>query len=177
MKAPWANVALLALLLTLVISGYLGLVSGEERSAWRLWLHGIAAYALIVLFVWKGAIILDAYRRKKSGHGSASSLPSYWFCSCSLWPWVSYGRSMAPNISAVSVWSACIFIWQYRSCCLSFTIPGGSASSSGLRAHWIAGFFRGSDNGRPRRYLLEIFNLAPGSAQLGRGTASIYRFL
>jgi len=65
MKTPWANIALLIILLTLLLTGYLGLVNGEERAAWRLWLHGIAAYALIVLFVWKGAIILDAYRRKK----------------------------------------------------------------------------------------------------------------
>ena len=64
MKAPWANVALLGILLTLLVSGYLGLVSGDEKAAWRLWLHGIAAYALILIFVWKGAIILDAYRRK-----------------------------------------------------------------------------------------------------------------
>ncbi len=64
MKTPWANIALLGILLTLLLTGYLGLVNGEERETWRLWLHGIAAYALIVVFIWKGAIILDAYRRK-----------------------------------------------------------------------------------------------------------------
>ena len=64
MKAPWANVALLGILAALLVTGYLGLVSGQEQAAWRLWLHGIAAYALIVIFVWKGGIILDAYRRK-----------------------------------------------------------------------------------------------------------------
>jgi DMSO/TMAO reductase YedYZ molybdopterin-dependent catalytic subunit len=64
LKAPWANVALLGILLTLLVSGYWGLVSGQEKAAWRLWLHGIAAYALIVIFVWKGGIILDACRRK-----------------------------------------------------------------------------------------------------------------
>lgn len=65
MKSPWANVALLFILITLTISGYLGLVNGYEDAAWRLWLHGIAAYALLALFVWKSGIILDAYRRKK----------------------------------------------------------------------------------------------------------------
>ena len=54
----------MAILITLLITGYLGLVSGEEKAAWRLSLHGIAAYALIVVFIWKSAIILDAYRRK-----------------------------------------------------------------------------------------------------------------
>lgn len=65
MKFPWANVALLLILITLTISGYLGLVNGYESAAWRLWVHGIAAYALMALFVWKSSIILDAYRRKK----------------------------------------------------------------------------------------------------------------
>ncbi len=64
MKSPWANIALLVILITLTVTGYLGLVSGAENQAWRLWLHSIAAYALIVLFFWKSAIILDAYRRK-----------------------------------------------------------------------------------------------------------------
>ncbi|MFN2169353.1 MAG: molybdopterin-dependent oxidoreductase [Anaerolineae bacterium] len=64
MKSPWANLALLGILITLFLTGYLGLVNGQEQAAWRLWLHGIAAYALILLFIWKGGIILDAYRRK-----------------------------------------------------------------------------------------------------------------
>jgi DMSO/TMAO reductase YedYZ molybdopterin-dependent catalytic subunit len=66
MKFSWANIALLLFLITLTVSGYLGLVSGYEEASWRLWLHRIAAYGLIVLFVWKSQIILDAYRRKKS---------------------------------------------------------------------------------------------------------------
>ncbi|MBK8900492.1 MAG: molybdopterin-dependent oxidoreductase [Anaerolineaceae bacterium] len=65
MKFPWSNVALLIILVTLTVSGYLGLVNGHEDAAWRLWVHGIAAYALIVLFVWKSRVILDAFIRKK----------------------------------------------------------------------------------------------------------------
>lgn len=66
MKAPWANITLLIIVVTLSITGYLGLVNGYEEAAWRLWLHGIAAYALVFLFIWKSAIIFDAYRRKKT---------------------------------------------------------------------------------------------------------------
>ncbi|MCL4265353.1 MAG: molybdopterin-dependent oxidoreductase [Anaerolineae bacterium] len=69
MKFPWANAALLLILITLTVSGYLGLVNGHEAAAWRLWVHGVAAYALVALFVWKGSIILDAYRRKKRWTG------------------------------------------------------------------------------------------------------------
>ncbi len=65
MKSPWANISLLIVLLTLLLTGYLGLVNGQERAAWRLWLHGTAAYALMVLFIWKSRIIWDAYGRKK----------------------------------------------------------------------------------------------------------------
>lgn len=65
MKSPWANLSLIIILLTLVLTGYLGLVNGQERAAWRLWLHGAAAYALMVLFIWKSRIIWDAYGRKK----------------------------------------------------------------------------------------------------------------
>jgi hypothetical protein len=65
MKSPWANISLVIILSTLLMTGYFGLVNGQERAAWRLWLHGAAAYALMVLFVWKSQIIWDAYGRKK----------------------------------------------------------------------------------------------------------------
>lgn len=65
MKHPWANSALLLLLLVLTGTGLLGLMRGAARSAWILISHGIAAYALIFLFLWKSQIILDAFRRKK----------------------------------------------------------------------------------------------------------------
>ncbi len=64
MKFPWVNVSLLIILSTLFVTGYFGLVNGDAGSAWRLWLHGIAAYALIALFVWKSSVIFDAVRRK-----------------------------------------------------------------------------------------------------------------
>lgn len=65
MKSPWANLSLIIILLTLLLTGYLGLVNGQERAAWRLWLHGVAAYSLMVLFIWKSRIIWDVYGRKK----------------------------------------------------------------------------------------------------------------
>ena len=65
MKSPWVNISLIIILLTLTITGYFGLVNGDAARAWRLWLHGIAAYALIVLFVWKSRVIFDSFRRKK----------------------------------------------------------------------------------------------------------------
>jgi hypothetical protein len=48
-----------------IITGYFGFTSGEERESWLLWLHGIGAYAIVVLLLWKGAIVLDVYKRGK----------------------------------------------------------------------------------------------------------------
>jgi len=64
MRFPWANIALLLLLIIQLITGYWGLVNGRSSRAWILWLHGIGAYALIVLLYWKSSIITDAIHRK-----------------------------------------------------------------------------------------------------------------
>lgn len=69
MRYPWANVLLLALLLLQAVTGYFGFTSGREPEAWLLWLHGIGAYALVLLTFYKGAVILDAWRRKKTWTG------------------------------------------------------------------------------------------------------------
>ncbi|MCB0012170.1 MAG: hypothetical protein KDE34_09720, partial [Anaerolineales bacterium] len=65
MKAPWANVVLLAILLLQTVTGYLGMLNNQSQRAWILWLHGIGAYLILLLLFWKGSIIWDAIRRKK----------------------------------------------------------------------------------------------------------------
>lgn len=64
MRHPWANLALLGLLLLQTITGYYGMTSGREPEAWLLWLHGIGSYALLILLLFKGVVIWDAIRRK-----------------------------------------------------------------------------------------------------------------
>ncbi|MGH2536357.1 MAG: molybdopterin-dependent oxidoreductase [Candidatus Promineifilaceae bacterium] len=63
MRHPWANVALLILLLAQVVTGYLGFTNGAIERRWLLWLHGAGAYAIVLILLWKGAIILDVYGR------------------------------------------------------------------------------------------------------------------
>ena len=63
MRYPWANVALLILLTTQLITGFFGFINGAEDSRWILWFHGIGAYAISILLLWKSAIILDVYGR------------------------------------------------------------------------------------------------------------------
>lgn len=65
MRAPWANVLLLVLLAIQVASGTLAMSNGKFNDRWTIWLHGTGAYAIILLLVWKGQIIVDALRRKK----------------------------------------------------------------------------------------------------------------
>lgn len=69
MKLPWVNLLLLFLLLAQAITGYFGFTNGREAAAWLLWLHGIIAYALVVLVFLKASIILDTWRRKKRWTG------------------------------------------------------------------------------------------------------------
>lgn len=63
MRYPWANTALLVILLLQLVTGYLGFVNGEEAHAWLLWLHGAGAYALVLLLLWKGMIIWEVLAR------------------------------------------------------------------------------------------------------------------
>lgn len=65
MKVPWANTILLIVLLVQTSSGYLGMINNQERFNWVLWLHGIGAYAVVLLLFWKGQIIFSALSRKK----------------------------------------------------------------------------------------------------------------
>ena len=65
MKSPWVNTLLLIILIVQLTSGYLGLINNEESLNWVLWLHGIGAYAIVLMIYWKGTVIFDAFRRKK----------------------------------------------------------------------------------------------------------------
>ena len=65
MKVPWVNLLLLLLLLAQTVTGYFGFTNGRESSAWILAMHGIIAYALLLLLFFKVDVISDAWRRKK----------------------------------------------------------------------------------------------------------------
>jgi DMSO/TMAO reductase YedYZ molybdopterin-dependent catalytic subunit len=65
MRHPWVNIALLILLVAQLLTGFFGLISGAPAFAWVLWLHGIIGYSILVIFLWKGQIILDVVRRRR----------------------------------------------------------------------------------------------------------------
>lgn len=66
MRFPWANTTLLLLLIIQLVTGLVGFVNGVESRGWVLWLHGIGAYALVVLLFWKGGVIWETVRRRKT---------------------------------------------------------------------------------------------------------------
>ena len=65
MRYPWANTVLLLLLVVQLVTGLFGLIAGAPRLAWVLWLHAAGGYAVLVVFVWKGRIIVDVLRRRR----------------------------------------------------------------------------------------------------------------
>jgi hypothetical protein len=66
MRHPWANIALVLLLIGQLITGFIGFTNGEVDRQWLLWLHGIGAYGITLLVLWKASIILNSFRRIKS---------------------------------------------------------------------------------------------------------------
>lgn len=63
MRFPWVNTLLLALIILQALTGYFGFTAGREPERWLLWLHGVGAYAIVLLLFWKGTIILDVFGR------------------------------------------------------------------------------------------------------------------
>ncbi len=54
------------LLLGQLVSGLFGFTNGETDRQWLLWLHGIGAYTITLLIFWKGAVVLNTYKRIKN---------------------------------------------------------------------------------------------------------------
>jgi hypothetical protein len=74
MTSSWVNIALLGLLVLLLLTGLLGLVNGASQGAWILHLHGLGGYGLLALLVWKGRLIVEAFRQGRRSLRSPASL-------------------------------------------------------------------------------------------------------
>jgi hypothetical protein len=64
MRFPWANSILLTLLTLQIITGLGALMAGSEPMQWVLWLHGAGAYGVVIILLWKSAVIVRAIRRR-----------------------------------------------------------------------------------------------------------------
>ena len=65
MRHLWINVAILFLLTVELLTGIFGFANGHYDRRWILWIHGVGAYAIALALIWKGAVILDAFRRRR----------------------------------------------------------------------------------------------------------------
>ena len=74
MKSFWANSVLLSLLLVELTTGFFGLVSGSAGDAVFIAVHRIAGFAIVVVLIWKTAIIVSSLRRRRSGPRQYASL-------------------------------------------------------------------------------------------------------
>ena len=74
MKSFWANSVLLTLLLVELATGFFGLVSGSAGDAIFIAVHRIAGFAIVVVLIWKTAIIVSSLRRRRSGPRQYASL-------------------------------------------------------------------------------------------------------
>lgn len=60
----WSNLALLGLLVLQVVTGVAGLLGVGDGFRVLLWLHAAGAYALVVVLLAKGALVLGVLRRR-----------------------------------------------------------------------------------------------------------------
>jgi hypothetical protein len=63
-RHPWANLALLGVLLSQLVTGLVGLLGTSDPFRILFWLHAIGAYALLVLLFAKALIVVDVLRRR-----------------------------------------------------------------------------------------------------------------
>ena len=65
MRYPWANILLLLFILTDMISGFFGLISGSEDRAIYILLHRISGYGILAVLAWKAANIIRSFKWPK----------------------------------------------------------------------------------------------------------------
>lgn len=156
MRHPWVNTVLLALLAAQLASGFGGLVSGAERHAWVLWLHGIGAWAIVALLAWKGAVVVQAWRRRR---GLSVERAGFALLALLLlatlgtgFLWTTGGRSLVGPYSLMTLHVllalalAALLLWHVRARRFVLRVPSargrraflrlGAASAAGL-AFWL----------------------------------------
>src|SRR3990172_908826 len=135
MRYPWVNTVLLVLLLVQLVTGVGGLVSGAGDFGWVLWLHGIGGYAIVVLLIWKGAVILHAWVRRRR-----PVLPRAIFIALTVlvlailatgWMWVVAGRTNVWGFSLITIHAilacACVGLLAWHTLYMRFVFRIPSA--------------------------------------------------
>ena len=66
MRFPWANIALLALFIAELVTGYLGLTHSNPEWIGAMHLHRIFGFGILALFLWKGRNILGSLQSRRN---------------------------------------------------------------------------------------------------------------
>ena len=74
MRFPWANIALIVLVVAELLTGYLGLTHSNPEWIGAMHLHRIFGFAILALFVWKTRNILGSLRTRSNWRGSLNSM-------------------------------------------------------------------------------------------------------
>lgn len=74
MRFPWANIALIALFIAELVTGYLGLTHSNAEWIGAMHLHRIFGFAILALFAWKSRNILGSMRTRSNRRGSRSMM-------------------------------------------------------------------------------------------------------
>jgi hypothetical protein len=64
MRFPWANLALLVLVVLQLVTGFAGLLGASDPFRVFFWIHAVGAYAIVVVLFAKAMIIADVLRRR-----------------------------------------------------------------------------------------------------------------
>ena len=74
MRYPWANIALIVLVIAELLTGYLGLTHSNSDWIGAMHLHRIFGFAILALFVWKSRNILGSLRTRSNWRRSSNSM-------------------------------------------------------------------------------------------------------
>lgn len=122
MRYPWVNVALLTLLVFQLLTGFLGLITGNGKLGWILRLHDFGGYAIVLLLFWKGVIIFDVLKRVRRLNLARTAflvLTALLFLILAtglVWPWTGYaslsGFSLMTVHALLTLALAGLLIWH-----------------------------------------------------------------
>ena len=74
MRFPWANIALIVLVIAELLTGYLGLTHSNPEWIGAMHLHRIFGFAILALFIWKSRNILGSVRTRTNWRRSLNSM-------------------------------------------------------------------------------------------------------
>ncbi len=74
MRYPWANIALIALVIAELLTGYLGLTHSNPEWIGAMHLHRIFGFAILALFAWKSRNVLGSLRTRSNWRRSSGTM-------------------------------------------------------------------------------------------------------